>query len=332
MTVVSALAVSAVAFAVSLAVLLVASQAFVDAAERLGLAAGVSPYVVGGTLVAGGTSLPELVSSVFAVQAGVTPIVVGSAVGANVVRILLVLGLAAVVAGPLRVDRELMRVDLPLLAASAGFLWLTVADGRFGRVEGLLGLVGLAVYTHWTVSADRRLTTVVEELVAEHADVDAEPTEAAEAVTVGPRTYLTVLVSLVAVLVSADRLVVSVLAVADVAGLAPAFVALTAVAVGTSLPELTVAVLAANRGSADVAVGTILGSNVFTAFAVMGVPSLFGPLSVPASVRAFSLPVMLFATLLYFFVTQDREITPWDGAALLVLYAAYLANLLPSPG
>jgi cation:H+ antiporter len=331
-TVVSALAVSAAVFAVSLFVLLVASQAFVDAAERLGLAAGVSPYVVGGTVVAGGTSLPELVASVFAVQAGATPIVVGSAVGANVVRILLVLGVAAVAAGPLRVDRELMRVDLPLLAASAGFLWLTAADGRFGLVEGLLGLVGLAVYTHWTVTADRRLTTVVEELVAEHADADAAPAEAAEAVTVGPRTYLTVLVSLVAVLVSADRLVVSLLSVADLAGFAPAFVALTAVAVGTSLPELTVAVLAANRGSADVAVGTILGSNVFTAFAVMGVPSLFGPLSVPASVRAFSLPVMLFATLLYFFVTQDREITPWDGAALLVLYAAYLANLLPAPG
>lgn len=317
-------------FVVSLAVLLVASDRFTSAAERLGLALGISPFIVGGTVVAGGTSLPELVSSTAAVVAGAPEIVVGTVVGSNVANILLVLGVAALAGGTLRVDRELMRVDLPLLMASAGFLTVAVWDGRFLWYEGLLALVGAAVYTHFTFSEERRLEEVVEELVTEHADEPhpADVEEAAAETTVGPATYATLVVGLVLVFVSADRLVASILALAGAFDVGSEFVAVTAVGLGTSLPEVAVSVVAVRRGDVDIAVGNTLGSNVFNTFAVMGVPSLLGTLPVPASVRGYSLPVMLLATLLYYFITQDREITAWEGVTLLLLYATFLFNLV----
>lgn len=324
---------AAVVFVVSLAVLLVASDVFTGAAERLGLALGISPFIIGGTIVAGGTSLPELVSSLFAVAAGAPAIVVGNVVGSNVANIFLVLGIAAVAGTRLRIDRELMRVDLPILMASAGFLTVAVWDGRFVWYEGLLALVGVGVYTHFTFSEERRLEEVVEELVSEHAESDPETrpvdVEAAAAETeVGPRTYLKLVVSLVLVFVAADQLVNSILALAAAYDVGTEFVAITAVAIGTSLPEIAVSVVAVRKGEVDIAVGNTLGSNVFNTFAVMGVPSLLGPLVVPESVRNYSLPVMLLATLLYYFITQDREITVWEGVTLLLLYVVFLVNLL----
>jgi cation:H+ antiporter len=105
-------------------------------------------------------------------------------------------------------------------------------------------------------------------------------------------------------------------------------VAITAVGLGTSGPEIAVSVAAVRRGDPEIAVGNVLGSNVFNSFAVMAIPSFLGPLSVPATVTAFALPVMVLATLLYYFITQDREITRWEGGVLLLLYAVFLANLL----
>lgn len=182
-------------FAGALVVLLWASDVFVSAAERLGLSLGVSPYIVGATVVAGGTSTPELVSSVLAVRAGAPSFVVGNVVGSNVANVCVVLGLAAVAGRRLRVDRELMRVDLPLLAASAAFLVVVAQGGPIEWFEGLLGLAGMAVYVHFTLSTEARLDEVVDDLVdesaADGADVVPPTSEAVAAATpAGPRTYL----------------------------------------------------------------------------------------------------------------------------------------------
>jgi cation:H+ antiporter len=327
------LAVAGVTFVVSLAVLLRSSDLFTSAAETLGLSLGVSPFIIGATLVAGGTSLPELVSSVLAVLAGAPAIVVGNVTGSNVANILLILGIAAIAGRRLRIDRELVRVDLPLLMASAGFLVVAVWDGRFVWYEGLLALVGLGVYMHFTFAEEDRLDEVVEELVTDHVELETVPEEvsleeAATEAEVGPRTYLTILVSLVLVFVAADQLVSSIIAIASTLDVGTEFVAITAVAVGTSLPEISVSVVAVRKGEVEIAVGNVLGSNIFNSFAVMGVPSLLGSLTVPGSVRTYALPVMVLATLLYYFTTQDREITGWEGVMLLLLYALFLLNLL----
>jgi cation:H+ antiporter len=319
-------------FALALVVLLLASDAFVSAAEHLGLALGISPFIIGGTIVAGGTSLPELISSLFAVLADAPEIVVGTVVGSNIANIFLVLGVAAIAGRRLHVDRELMQVDLPLLVASASFLAIAAWDGQFVWYEGLLGLGGAAVYIHFTFSEERRLEEVVEELVSEHAEWEPgqeieEAAAAADETPIGPRTYATLLVSLVLVFLSANLLVESILTLAETFEVGTEFVAITAVAVGTSLPEIAVSVVAVRRGDVDIAVGNTLGSNIFNTFAVMGIPSLLGVLTIPASVITYSLPVMILATLLYYFITQDREITAWEGVMLLLLYGLFLTNL-----
>jgi cation:H+ antiporter len=331
----ASLAVSAGVFVVSLGALLASAEAFTRSAERIGVGLGISPFVVGATVVAAGTSLPELSASVIAGLAGEPGIVVGNVVGSNVANVLLVLGTTAAVAGRIDVDRELMRVDLPLLVASAGFLWLALADGAFAWYEGALALVGLVIYLQFAISDAFRLEEPVEDVLAdvtgEPVDVDPraprDPAALAPDVSIGARTVLVAFVALLGVFASANYLVESILDIAVGVGVGTEVVAITAVSVGTSLPEIGVSVAAVRQGNADIAVGNVLGSNVFNTFAVMGVPSLLAPVTVPSSVNRYALPAMLLATALYFFIAQDNEITRYDGFALLLLYATFVVNL-----
>ena len=339
----ASLPVAAALFGLSLAALLGSSNLFTAAVERIGLAAGVSPFLIGATVVAGGTSLPELVSSVAAVRAGEPRIVLGTVVGSNVANVLLVIGFAAVAARHLRIERELVRVDLPLLMASAVFLLVAAWDGVVSRAEGFLGLIALATYVHFTLSTRSRLDEVVEELVAEHGEAvpdvasrdeaapfDAEVDEIEEVTvepSVGVRSYLIALASLAVLFVAADLFVDAILSIATTLSVGADLIAMTAVALGTSLPEISVSVTAVRRGSSELTVGNVLGSNLFNTFAVVGVPSLLGPLPVPATVGGFALPVMVLATLLYYFVTQDREITRWEGVTFVVLYGVFVLTL-----
>jgi cation:H+ antiporter len=310
------LVVSVALFVVGLVALLLAADRFTDAAEKVGLSLGFSPFIIGMTIVAAGTSFPELVAATLASIQGVPGIVVGNVVGANLANIFLILGLSAVVGRDLRVNRELMRVDLPLLVGSAFFLLVAVWNSPFTRLEGLLALAGLAVYLHFTVSEkEETVGEVVEDLEA----VDTE--------RVGARTYLVLGASLVVVFLAAQGVVTAITALAGQLGVGTELIAVTVLSVGTTLPELSVTVVAARRGYTELAVGNITGSNIFNAFAVMGIPSLFGPLTVGESIRGFALPVMVLATLLYFFITQDRTITRWEGASLLLLYVLFLVNL-----
>ncbi|MFB6130223.1 MAG: sodium:calcium antiporter, partial [Salinigranum sp.] len=247
-------------------------------------------------------------------------IVIGNVVGSNVANILLVLGLAAVIGRDVRVDRDLMKVDLPLLAGSAAFLVVAVWNSPFTPIEGLLSLGALAVYLHFTISQkDVTVYEVIEDLDEVEARVAGEP--------IGLVTYGLLAGSLVVVFLGAYAVVYASVGIAAGLGVGAGFVALTALAVGTSLPEIAVSVVSARRGRPALAVGSVLGSNVVNAFGVMGVASLFGELAVPDSVRALGLPTMVLATVLYLFVTQDREVTRWEGATLLFLYAVFILNL-----
>jgi cation:H+ antiporter len=321
--------VPAALFAGSLAVLILSSRRFTSAVERIGLSLGVSPFIIGGTVVAGGTSLPELTSSVVAVLEGEPAVVAGTVVGSNVANILLALGVVAVASGRIRVDRELMRVDLPLLVASAVFLLVAVWNTPFDWYEGVLALCGLAVYVHFALSTDERLDDIAEELVEEHAGADTgDLARTAAGTRAGPGTYALAALALLLVFAAADQLVASLLAIAATLDVGTAVVAVTAVGIGTSLPEVVISLAAVRQHNAEIAVGNVLGSNIFNTFAVMGIPSLIGPVVVPEELRSFALPVMVLATLLYYFTIQDRTITRWEGAALLLLYAVFLLNVL----
>lgn len=300
---------------VSLAALIKASDWFTAAAERVGLALGMPAFVVGMTIVAVGTSLPELVASILAVLRGASEYVAGNVVGSNIANLLLVLGLAAIVDGHLRVRFELVHVDLPFLAGSAFFLALVLWDGQVGRIEALLCLTGLAIYGWYVLSAKPSVLT--------------EPVSEAEQAPrpAWPRTGLVLLGSAGLIYVGADYTVRSVVEIAQLVGIGAELIAASAVALGTSLPEVAVTVAAARRGQPEMAVGNVLGSNVLNSFAVVGISGLFGRLTVPDSLLDFAVPVMLIATILAFFMIMEKEMTKWEGWLMILFYVYFIGAL-----
>lgn len=313
-----------VVLALSLAVLVRAAGAFIASAEVVGLRYGLPPFVLGVTVVAFGTSFPELIAGVTAVLQGAPEVAIGTAVGSNVTNILLILGLAAALGKGLTVDHELVRVDLPYLFGSALLLWFFGVDGRVNALEGLLALAGLAAYVLYAASHSNGPATTVGLSAAEMAPKAPGDEESG----VPPRTWLILIGAALLTQIGAYWTVESAVALADLLSIGSEVIAATAVALGTSLPELVVSGRSALAGKPEVAVGNVIGSNIFNALGVVGVSALFGTLTVPPSIAAFAMPAMLGVTVLAFFVLQEREVTRWDAWLLLVLYAAFLIEML----
>ena len=300
----------------SLAALLKASDWFTAAAERIGLALGLPSFLVGVTIVAFGTSLPELISSILAVLRGASEMVAGNVVGSNVANLLLILGLAAIIGGHLRVRYELISVDLPFLAGSAFFLALVLSNGQVSRPEGALCLAGLGLYVWYAVASKAPIDAGLEAL---------EETMARE-----PRWLRSTSILLGSgglIFLAAEATVEAVIEISTLAGIGRAVIAASAVALGTSLPEVAVTIAAARRGQPELAVGNVLGSNVFNAFGVVGVSALVGPLVVPPTILEFALPMMIVATLLVFFMIMEKEMTKWEGWLAVLFYVYFLGAL-----
>lgn len=311
-----------VVFVVSLLALVKSADWFTEGAEELGVFLGVPSFVVGVTVVAIGTSLPELVSSIFAVAEGSPEIVVGNAVGSNVTNIFLVLGLAAVLGGRLFVRREIVKIDLPMLASSAALLGLTALDGTISRVDGLLLLAGAVIYGVYGVRISHPSP-------ATQAEIEASVTQdiKLERDRLRPLVLLKLIGGVVILYFAAEYTIKSVIELSTLLNIGSDVIAISAVALGTSLPELVVSVVAARRGKLEIAIGNVLGSNVFNAFAVVGIPALIAPLPVTHTVLTIGLPFMGVVTVLYFFMAQDREITRWEGMPLLLFYVLFLGKL-----
>jgi cation:H+ antiporter len=299
------------ALVVSLALLMRGADHFTHAAETVGRAAGLSSFIVGVVIVAFGTSLPELVASVLAVVRGASEIVMGNVLGSNIANLGLVLGLGAVVAGRLEIRRRVGNLDLPLLAAATLLATLMALDGRVVRLEAALLLAALVVYVQaglWDADADA--------LTAE----GAQPAPAGVA-----RAVVVLAVSGAVIWLAAEGTVRSVVEIAALFAISTEVVAATAVAIGTSLPEVAVTLLAARRGRAEMATGNIIGSNVFNLLAVAGVSGLVGPLAVPASLVELALPTMVGITVVAMIMLATRVVTRAEGVFLLLIYAWFLA-------
>ena len=297
-----------VAFIIGMVVLVKASDLFTEAAERVGLALSIPPFVVGVTIVSIGTSLPELTSSIIAMVVKAPELVIGNIVGSNITNIFLVLGLAAVVGKKLKISHELMLVDLPLFVGSSFMLIATVWDGVLSGTDALFCLAGFIIYLIYTISTQQETKT------KKHKHVNVA-------------TVVMLLVSAVAIYVSAKLSVEAVVQSAEILGIGASVVAMTAFALGTSLPEIVVSITAAAKGKAEIAVGNILGSNIFNALAIAGVAGLISPIPVPPIILTFGLPLLFLATLMYFFITQDKRITKWEGWLLLVFYGFFLVRI-----
>lgn len=314
-------------FVITLAGLVKASDWFVAAAERIGVALGVPSFIIGVTVVAAGTSLPELISSLVAVSKGASEIVVGNVVGSNIANIGFILGLVGVLSKKFGIHFDIRRVDLPMLIGATLLMTLAIFDGAFSKVEAVVMCLGMLLFLAYVLrdSGKTGTTDAVRETGKDSGDQTEADSEAEESPQKARWTdYGLVLVSAGLIWACANYNIGSIIALSGLLGVGSEVIALTAVSLGTSLPELVVSVVAMRKGNHEIVVGNVLGSNIFNTFAVMGIPGLVGTLVIPPDVVAFSLPVMLAATMFFTVVVYDKEINRWEGGILLLLYGYFL--------
>jgi cation:H+ antiporter len=311
--------------AIGFVLLLGGGEALVRGSVGVALRLGLSPLVIGLTLVGFGTSAPELVACIQAALAGAPGIAVGNIVGSNIANILLILGAAAVIA-PIVTTRQAFQRDGPVLIGASLLLLAVILSGAIGRWSGAAFLVLLAGYLGYTYVTERRAPDAAAEVYA------------AEAAEVAPRSasltlsLLLALGGIAVVVYGADLLVAAAIVVARDFGVSEAVIGLTLVAVGTSLPELATSVIAAFRRHGDVAFGNIVGSNIFNALGITGATALVAPIAVPGEIIRLDVWVMMAtAVLLVLFAVSGWRVSRWEGAVCLIAYAGYLVVQL-SPG
>jgi len=313
----------ALMFVMGLAALVVGAEALVRGASRLAVSWGISPLVVGLTVVAFGTSAPEMAVSVGAALAGSSDLAIGNVVGSNIANVMLILGLSALIA-PLLVHEQIIRQEIPIMIGASLVVVAMALDGNIGRVEAALLFAGVVAYTVFLVVQSRRASKDVEDEFASEI-----PTSTWDRHW-GVQTLL-VVGGLGLLVLGADWLVGAAVAFAKVLGVSDLVIGLTVVAVGTSMPEIATSLIAALRGQRDIAVGNVVGSNIFNLLAVLGAAGVVsaGGLAVPDAARNFDLWVMLavaFACLPI--LLTGREIARWEGGLFLGYYAAYLLYLV----
>jgi cation:H+ antiporter len=305
-------------------VLLTAGAEFlVRGASRLAAIAGISPLVIGLTVVAYGTSSPELAVSVAAAYSGQGDIALGNVIGSNIFNVLFVLGICSLIA-PLRVTQQLIWLDVPLMIGASVLLVVVGIDGTISRFDAVILLSGAILYTSFVVKQGRQEGAAVAKEYADEFGVGSKRSS-------WPLQLLLIVFGLVMLVFGARWLVDGAVQIAKLLGISELVIGLTIIAAGTSLPELATSVIASIRGERDIAVGNVIGSCLFNILAVLGLASLVSPggVRVAPAVLTFDIPVMLAAALAcapVFFT--GHFIARWEGAVFLLYYFAYTAYLI----
>ncbi|PIR46556.1 MAG: conjugal transfer protein TraR [Candidatus Vogelbacteria bacterium CG10_big_fil_rev_8_21_14_0_10_45_14] len=322
-----------VVFVLSLIILVKGADFLITSSEKIGLAMGLSPFIVGVTIVGLGTSFPELISSLIAALKGVTEIVAANAVGSNIANILLVVGVSALIGKKLTVTKSLIDLDLPLLAISTVILLGVVWDQSITFGESVLLLITYGIYFLYTMlhKEDGGTEELTEVLPAAKGRASHMAKQPVARKTARPKLvfldFALLIVGLVALVVGAKYLIDALVELSTALNIATGVIAITAVAIGTSLPELLVSARAALQGKSEVALGNIFGSNIFNALVVVGIPGLFGTLAVDSQTFTIGVPTMALATLLFVISGISRRIHMWEGAFYLALYSLFIVKL-----
>lgn len=309
---------------VGVAILAFAGDKLVDFASALAERAGLTPAVIGLTVVAAGTSSPELVVSVASAVRGSADIALANVMGSNITNLTLILGLAACLS-PVPVHSQLLRLDFPVAVLATALTWVLCRDLRFDRAEGVVYVACLAAFVGYSIVAARRLLGK-EELRAEAERVPraAHPLSRHGAAVLGGG----LIASIAALSLGAEALIRGASGMALALGFTERVVGLTVVALGTSLPEFVATLAAARKGQQEMAVANLVGSNIFNLFGILGVAAAISPLTVAPSAARVDCPVMLGAVLLLIpFFYSARRVSRPAGAALAVGYLAYAASL-----
>jgi cation:H+ antiporter len=317
------LASSIVAILLGFALLVWSADRFVYGAAAIANNLGVSTMIIGITIVGFGTSAPEMLISVFAAIDGNPGLAIGNAIGSNIANITLILGVTALII-PLAVHSRTLQHEFPILLAVMFGAWWLMSDGSLMRIDGIILGLGLFIVMGWLIFDAMRARPddpMLEELEEE---IPHElPTS---------RAILWFIIGLAVLLASSKMLVWGAVNVAQMFGISDLVIGLTIVAIGTSLPELAASVMSALKDEADLAVGNVIGSNIFNTLGVLAIPALITPTQLQAETLTRDLPIMLGVTVLIFlmafgFGKPDRNINRFEGGLLLACFIGYMTMI-----
>lgn len=316
-------------FLLGLAALVLGAEVMVRGGAEVAARLGISPIVIGLTVVSIGTSLPELAVGVVAASEGSGALAVGNIAGTNVVNLLLILGLSALIL-PLTMATRTLRFELPVMAGAAVLMLVLALDGTLSRVDGIILVTGAVVYTAALIQMTRRESRAV---VGEYGEAYA-PEQPGDLVVKTRPTALYIgmmLAGIAVVVIGADWLVDGAVGMARSFGVSDALIGLTVVAIGTSAPELVTTVVSTLRGNRDIAIGNLLGSSIYNILLILGATCLVATdgLVMPASLVRIDIPIMVAVALacIPIFVT-GRRVSRGEGGAMVAAYAGYLTFLL----
>ena len=303
----------------SLVVLYFGAEWLVKGAASVAERFGVSSLVVGLTVVAFGTSTPELIVSTQAAMDGLGGISIGNVLGSNIGNIGLILGISALIY-PLKAQMQLIRFDTPVMILTALLFLVLFLDQRIGRIEGVVFVIGVVAYTIFNIIKSRKehLKKVLKEYddavpkISRHWALDV----------------LFIIAGFAALIIGSEFLVDNAVHLARLLGLSEAVIGLTIVAIGTSMPELATSVVAAIKKQPDIAIGNVVGSNIFNILGILGISSLIKPIATPDINLTDSLVMIGLSLLLLPFIRSGFTLRRWEGGLLLVIYITYITYLL----
>jgi cation:H+ antiporter len=292
--------------------LLISARFFTQGAEKIGKYLHLPSFIIGVFIVGMGTSLPELVSSILSVKQGVSEIVPGNVMGANISNILLITGLVSLFhRKEIVLNESYLFVDLHYLVGSFIVFTIICFDGEVKATESILAVVTYAAYTFYILKSEK---TEAEEKGLKKQDLPVIP-------------FLILLSSSLGIYFGADYCISSLTQIAAMLQVPPSIIALTVLSLGTTLPELAVNISAIQQGKAEMAIGNVLGSCIFNSLVVTGVSSFFGNIQVPTALLSFSLPLMCVCGLFFYMLSQDKRISIWEGLLFVLLYLLFIIKI-----
>ncbi|MCK5359745.1 MAG: calcium/sodium antiporter [Gammaproteobacteria bacterium] len=303
---------------------------FVNGAAAIARHLGISPLIVGLTIVGFGTSAPEMVVSAIAALAGNTSLAIGNAIGSNIANIGLVLGITAIVS-PLVIASSILKREYPLMIAAMVLVFIILIDGQLGQTEGIILFVSLFAVLGWTVFTGIREGQNTAATADDPLETEFESELAMDDIMSRAKAIFWLLAGGILLVISSRLLVWGATSIATSFGISDLIIGLTIVAIGTSLPEIAASVTSVLKGENDIAIGNVLGSNIFNSLGVIGIAALIHPATVSPEVLYRDLPVMIgMSILLYILVYSHKgqaSLSRQSGFFLLSLYLAYLVIL-----
>jgi cation:H+ antiporter len=313
---------------VALAVVVKSADWFLSSAEKIGLRIGLSSFILGVVLVGFGTSLPELATSLAAIASGVNDVALANVAGSNIANILLILGLATFMMGTIKLEKNLIDLDIPLLIGTTLLFVILIADGGLGMADGLILLVALAGYLFYNFNykEDDEYHKGIVRLVSMLTKSTSKKVEAHEN-TMTKYTVVVALVSITLLGIASSVAVSNLLRIVEQINIGADVMAFFALAIGTSLPELVVSVKALRRGQTDVVLGNVIGSCMFNMLLIGGVASLLTDQTLSPQVLLWSIIGLMVSVSLLAVGSISRRIHLWEGYTYLLLYVAIGINI-----